>query len=130
MSQIKYFIAFVYLAFISVPYVHALPDSNTIEFDNCTISLPGTTYTTRAQCGWLDVAEDHDKPDDEKIRLHIALATAVSRTPDPDREQKGFRNKGSALPRAATVERIEHPSSISVGGAALLVVCSGDLFRH
>jgi pimeloyl-ACP methyl ester carboxylesterase len=64
--------------------VLALPDANTIEFNNCTLSLPGTIHTTRAQCGWLEVAEDPEHPDGNTISLHVALATAVSRTPEAD----------------------------------------------
>lgn len=62
----------------------ALPDSNTIEFKNCTLTLPGTTQTAPARCGWLEVAENPAEPGGRQIRLHVALAPAVSRAAKPD----------------------------------------------
>lgn len=56
----------------------ALPDSNTIEFSNCVLALPGTTHTADAQCGFLDVPENPDEPDGRQISLHVALAKATS----------------------------------------------------
>ena len=62
----------------------ALPDSNTIAFKNCSLTLPGTIQTAPARCGWLEVAENPAAPNGRKIRLHVALAPAVSRSPKPD----------------------------------------------
>ena len=62
----------------------ALPDSNTIEFSNCMLALPGTTLTAPAQCGFLEVSEDPAEPQGRKIKLHIALAKATSTTVMPD----------------------------------------------
>jgi len=62
----------------------ALPDTNTIEFKNCTLTLPGTIQTAPARCGWLEVAENPAEPGGRKIRLYVALAPAVSRAPKPD----------------------------------------------
>lgn len=62
----------------------ALPDGNTIEFSNCTLSMPGTVLTTEAQCGFLDVAENPDEPDGKQIAIHVAIAPAVSRAPQSD----------------------------------------------
>lgn len=62
----------------------ALPDANTIEFSNCTLTLPGTVLTAPARCGWLEVAENPAAAAGRKIRLHVALAPAVSRAPQPD----------------------------------------------
>lgn len=62
----------------------ALPETNTIKFRNCTLTLPGTTQTAPARCGWLKVPENPRQPDGKKIRLHVALAPAVSRDPKPD----------------------------------------------
>lgn len=62
----------------------ALGDSNTVEFSNCMLALPGTTFTAPAQCGFLEVPENPDQPEGRKIRLHIALAKATSTTVLPD----------------------------------------------
>lgn len=62
----------------------ALPDTNTVEFKNCTLTLPGTTQTAPARCGRLEVAENPAQPNGRKIRIHVALAPAVSRAPKPD----------------------------------------------
>ena len=62
----------------------ALPDSNTIEFSNCVLGMPGTTLTATAQCGSLDVPEDPDQPDGRQISLNIAYAKATSTEVAPD----------------------------------------------
>jgi len=67
-----------------VNLAQALPDTNTISFSNCTLTLPGTISTAPARCGWLEVAENPAAPDGRKIKLHVALAPAVSRAPKPD----------------------------------------------
>ena len=64
--------------------VMALPESNSIEFSNCTLLLPGTTRTTQARCGWLDVPENPEDPQSRQIKLHVALAPAAARNPAPD----------------------------------------------
>lgn len=61
-----------------------MPKTNTIEFSNCTLSMPGTTLTTDARCGRLEVPEDPAAPEGRKISLHVALAPAVDRTARPD----------------------------------------------
>ena len=38
--------------------VLALPGSNQIEFNNCSLALPGTNLTASARCGSLEVAEN------------------------------------------------------------------------
>ena len=63
---------------------HALPEGNTIDFTNCTLSLPGTTLTTVARCGWLAVPENPAAPEGKTIRLHVAVAPAVARVPKAD----------------------------------------------
>lgn len=80
----KFIIILSCLGFFYISPVIALPDANTIEFSNCTLTLPGTTRTAQARCGSLEVAENPEQPDGNKIKLHIALAPAVSRTPMPD----------------------------------------------
>ncbi|NNE05213.1 MAG: alpha/beta hydrolase [Xanthomonadales bacterium] len=62
----------------------ALPESNTIEFSNCVLGLPGTTLTASAQCGMLEVPENPDQPDGRKISLNIAYAKATSPEVAPD----------------------------------------------
>ncbi|NND43873.1 MAG: alpha/beta fold hydrolase [Xanthomonadales bacterium] len=63
---------------------HALPESNTIEFSNCMLALPGTTHTAEAQCGYIDVPENPDDPDGRQISLHVAVAKATSTDVAPD----------------------------------------------
>jgi pimeloyl-ACP methyl ester carboxylesterase len=62
----------------------ALPDTNTIEFSNCMLALPGTTRTASAQCGFLEVPENPEDPEGRKISLHIAYAKATTPTVEPD----------------------------------------------
>lgn len=62
----------------------ALPDSNQIEFSNCSLSLPGTSLTASARCGSLEVAENPADPDGRKISLNIAIAPATGKSKAPD----------------------------------------------
>jgi pimeloyl-ACP methyl ester carboxylesterase len=62
----------------------AQPSDSSIEFENCTLEMPGTVLTAEARCGWLEVAEDPAKPDGKLIRLHVAMAPAVTQEPEPD----------------------------------------------
>jgi len=64
--------------------VLALPDSNRIEFNNCSLSLPGTSLTASARCGSLEVAENPADPDGKKISLNIAIAPATGKAIEPD----------------------------------------------
>ncbi|MDH3903159.1 MAG: alpha/beta hydrolase [Xanthomonadales bacterium] len=64
--------------------VLALPDSNTIEFSNCALALPGTNLTANARCGSLDVPENPEEPEGRKISLNIAIAPATGKTTEPD----------------------------------------------
>lgn len=64
--------------------VLALPDSNTIEFSNCALALPGTNLTANARCGSLDVPENPEDPEGRKISLNIAIAPATGKTTEPD----------------------------------------------
>ena len=64
--------------------VQALPEGNTIEFDNCTLSMPGSPATAPARCGFLEVPENPDDPEGRTIRLHVAVAEAGSQTPADD----------------------------------------------
>jgi pimeloyl-ACP methyl ester carboxylesterase len=64
--------------------VLALPDTNQIEFSNCTLELPGTNHTAGARCGSLQVPENPDEPDGRTISLNIAIAPATGKTTEPD----------------------------------------------
>ena len=76
---------FAILVCLALPTtVLALPDSNTIEFSNCTLALPGTNLTANARCGSLDVPENPEDPEGRKINLNIAIAPATGKTTEPD----------------------------------------------
>lgn len=62
----------------------ALPEGNSIEFSNCTLTLPGTHLTATARCGFFDVPEDPANPDGPTISLHVAVAPATGKTVEPD----------------------------------------------
>jgi len=62
----------------------ALPDSNRIEFSNCSLTLPGTSLTASARCGSLEVAENPADPDGRKISLKIAVAPATGKSTESD----------------------------------------------
>ena len=80
----KHFLA-VLLTLLTLPsLVMALPDSNTIEFSNCVLTLPGTNFTATAQCGTYDVPENPAEPDGRQISLNIAVAQATGSTSEPD----------------------------------------------
>ena len=64
--------------------VLALPDSNQIEFSNCMLTLPGTSYTASARCGSYDVAENPAEPAGRRIKLNIAVAPATGRSTEAD----------------------------------------------
>ena len=92
----------------------ALPDSNTIEFSNCMLALPGTTFTASAQCGFLEVPENPADPEGRKIPIHVAVAGATSTDvePDPVFFFAGGPGLGGRLTRAvrdldAIIERLE-----------------------
>lgn len=78
-----FYVAMPVLLALPIPAL-ALPDSNQIEFSNCMLALPGTSFTASARCGSLDVAEDPAKPDGRLITLNIAVAPATGSTTDPD----------------------------------------------
>ena len=75
----------VVLLLIALPTTTlALPDSNQIEFSNCTLALPGTNLTAGARCGTLEVAENPLEPGGRKISLNIAIAPATGKSTEPD----------------------------------------------
>ena len=73
------------LATMALPAsVIALPDSNQIEFSNCSLALPGTNLTASARCGTYEVAENPADPDGKKINLKVAIAPATGKNTEPD----------------------------------------------
>jgi len=64
--------------------VLALPDSNQIEFSNCSLELPGTNLTANARCGSLEVAENPAEPAGKRITLKIAIAPATGKAAKSD----------------------------------------------
>ena len=64
--------------------VLALPDSNQIEFNNCTLALPGTQMTAKARCGTFEVAENPADPAGRRIQLKVAIAPATGKTIEDD----------------------------------------------
>lgn len=66
------------------PGAHALPEANTIEFSNCTLTMPGNPSTAAARCGFLEVPENPEEPEGRQIRLHVAVGEANSQTPAAD----------------------------------------------
>lgn len=81
----KYIYTVMVLAVLGAPLgASALPRSNTIEFSNCTLALPGSHATASARCGFLEVPENPGEPDGRTISLHVALAEATSTDTEPD----------------------------------------------
>ncbi|NRB72260.1 MAG: alpha/beta fold hydrolase [Xanthomonadales bacterium] len=62
----------------------ALPEGNSIDFENCTLSMPGVPLTAAARCGFLERPENPDAPDGKRISIHVAVAEASSQTPAAD----------------------------------------------
>lgn len=75
---------FVVASFLLPAMVCAQPKDSSIEFENCTLEMPGTVLTTEARCGWLEVAEDPAQPEGRKIMIHVAMAPAITQEPEPD----------------------------------------------
>ena len=62
----------------------AQPEANTIDFENCVLSMPGSPATARADCGFIEVPENPDDPDGTMIPIHIAIAPSTATEPEPD----------------------------------------------
>lgn len=62
----------------------AQPDANTIDFENCVLTMPGSPATARADCGFLEVPENPEDPDSTMIPIHIAIAPSTATEPEPD----------------------------------------------
>lgn len=69
---------------LASPGALALPEGNTIEFSNCTLTMPGSPLTASARCGFLEVPENPDEPDGRQLRLHVAVGEAGAQTPAKD----------------------------------------------
>ena len=59
----------------------AQPEANTIDFENCVLSMPGSPATARADCGFIEVPENPDDPDGTMIPIHIAIAPRQQQSP-------------------------------------------------
>jgi pimeloyl-ACP methyl ester carboxylesterase len=55
-----------------------------LEMKNCQLSLPGTSLTAAAECGWFEVAENPSQPEGRKIKLRVARVPALERHVEPD----------------------------------------------
>ncbi len=49
-----------------------------LEIEKCVLSMPGSTITAVAECGWLTVLENPKDLGGKTIRLHFALARALN----------------------------------------------------
>jgi len=55
-----------------------------LEMNTCQLSLPGTSLTAAAECGWFEVAENPSRPEGRKIKLRVARVPALERHVEPD----------------------------------------------
>lgn len=88
MTQAKLQTRLAKLAAVSLMLISAnalaVPDSNSIELSNCTLSMPGSTITAAARCGYLEVPENPADQNGRTIRLHVAVGDASSQSPQAD----------------------------------------------
>lgn len=63
---------------------HQAGPSQAIQFEDCQLTLPGSTYHLKALCGTLTVPEEPQSAGGRQIQLNIAKIPAVSRSPLPD----------------------------------------------
>jgi pimeloyl-ACP methyl ester carboxylesterase len=82
MNKLILFTMLMILAFPTT--LLALPDSNQIEFSNCTLALPGTQMSSKARCGTFEVAENPADPTGRQIELKVAIAPATGKTTEDD----------------------------------------------
>lgn len=64
--------------------VQAQPATNTVDFESCLLSMPGSPATARADCGFIEVSEDPNDPNGNTIPIHIAVAPSTATQPEPD----------------------------------------------
>jgi len=63
---------------------HSAKKTPLLEMKVCQLTLPGTSLTAEAECGWLEVAENPSHPDGRKIKLRVARVPASERHVEPD----------------------------------------------
>lgn len=71
-------------SFLGAVGLAAQPEGNTIELQNCDLTLPGTTLTAPARCGTYSVAENPLDPTGRQIVLRLAVVPAARRDARPD----------------------------------------------
>ena len=76
-------LSFMIMANISLT-VQALPETNTVDFESCVLSMPGSPATARADCGFIEVPENPDEPNGTMIPIHVAIAPSTGMQPEPD----------------------------------------------
>ena len=76
-------LSFMIMANISLT-VQALPETNTVDFESCVLSMPGSPATARADCGFIQVPENPDEPNGTMIPIHVAIAPSTGMQPEPD----------------------------------------------
>ena len=64
--------------------VQAQSEANTVNFEDCVLSMPGSPATARANCGFIEVPENPNDPNGKKISIHIAIAPSTATQPEPD----------------------------------------------
>jgi pimeloyl-ACP methyl ester carboxylesterase len=60
------------------------PPAPGIPLADCQLTAPGLAASVPARCGTWTVLEDRANPVGRKINLHLAVVSAVSRSPQPD----------------------------------------------
>ncbi len=55
-----------------------------LELTTCELTLPGTSLTTPAECGWFEVAENPAEPQGRQIKLRVARIPATDFSVEPD----------------------------------------------
>jgi pimeloyl-ACP methyl ester carboxylesterase len=58
--------------------------AGSLELTPCELGTPQGLVTSSAECGWLTVAENPQRPDGPSIELRVALLRARSESPQPD----------------------------------------------
>ena len=65
-----------------------MPDQSSpgrqIPLEPCQLAAPGSATRLRAECGKFEVYEDRAARSGRRIELHVAVVSALSRTPEPD----------------------------------------------
>ncbi len=64
--------------------VSAETSGRSIRLADCRIESSVGSGTARARCGWFDVAENRDDSKSKRIRIHVAIISALRRQALPD----------------------------------------------